>query len=532
MWSRGPWVAVGAPLVHFVKVKAGRWFAGAGTVVVLLASCAVEPGVATESADHLDAPVTTSSTTPDSEPDSTTVEPTDPADPPTTSATDPTSPTTTGRVGDLGAQLDFGDAKTPRDYDDFLAAALTDIEAWWSEQFPAVYGKPFQPLRGKIYAGYPERTSKIPGCETQRPTTYDEIAQFSAFYCQQGDFMVYDDGPDGLLAQLTGTYGQSVLGVVFAHEFGHAVQARAGILDHELPTITTEQQSDCFAGAWVAHAAADEGGVTFSDADVRSGLVAMIQVRDPVGVDQRTQGGHGSAFDRVGAFQTGFTEGLARCAQLIDDPLPLVPNIFQPGSNSDGNALFGYGKQEIVGLISTDLNQYWSSALSAQGVTVPTLTVEPVQSADEVACDQPAGSFDTGAVLCPATNQVFLDEPLAKDLYDRFGDFVVGYILGGAWSEAAQLALGSPLQGEPRHLIDDCMTGGWAQSIVPDENGTTSRGAAKIEPGDLDEAIQAALVIGDEGSADDVLGTGFEQIASFRQGVLSGLEACTSQIGG
>jgi predicted metalloprotease len=303
------------------------------------------------------------------------------------------------------------------------------------------------------------------------------------------------------------------------------------VLDRELPTIVTEQQADCFAGAWVAHATDGSGGVTFSDADVRSGLVAMIQVRDPVGVDQFTEGGHGSAFDRVGAFQTGFTEGVARCAQLIDDPLPLVPNIFRPG-DGNGNAPFGYRQDQIVGFITSDLNDFWSTALSAQGITVPALTVVPVQSAGDVACDQTAGSFDTGAVLCSSTNQVFLDEPLAKDLYNRFGDFVVGYILGGAWSEAAQLALGSPLQGEPRHLIDDCMTGGWAQSIVPDENGTTPRGVSTISPGDLDEAIQTALVISDDGSNDDVLGTGFEQIASFRQGVLNGLEACTSQIGG
>ncbi len=86
------------------------------------------------------------------------------------------------------------------------------------------------------------------------------------------------------------------------------------MLEKNLPTITTEQQADCFAGAWVAHAAHDGGPVTFSDADVRSGLVAMIQVRDPKGVDQFTEGGHGSAFDRVGAFQVGFTEGVGRVA--------------------------------------------------------------------------------------------------------------------------------------------------------------------------------------------------------------------------
>ena len=77
---------------------------------------------------------------------------------------------------------------------------------------------------------------------------------------------------------------------------------------------------------------------------MRTGLIAMIAVRDPVGIDQFSAGGHGSAFDRVGAFQVGFTEGPARCAELIDDPLPLVPNMFRPDDpDPDGNAPFGYG---------------------------------------------------------------------------------------------------------------------------------------------------------------------------------------------
>ena len=40
--------------------------------------------------------------------------------------------------------------------------------------------------------------------------------------------------------------------------------------------------------------------------DVRAGLLAMLSVRDPVGTNQFVPGGHGSAFDRVGAFQEGF----------------------------------------------------------------------------------------------------------------------------------------------------------------------------------------------------------------------------------
>ena len=40
----------------------------------------------------------------------------------------------------------------------------------------------------------------------------------------------------------------------------------------------------------------------------------MLEVRDPVGTDQFVEGGHGSAFDRVGAFQEGFVNGAAAAA--------------------------------------------------------------------------------------------------------------------------------------------------------------------------------------------------------------------------
>ncbi len=507
--------------------------------LVGVTACAGDAGVATESARRSVAAPAESSTDPDpSAPPSST----DPSSPTPTTEPAPTSPAPTDPPaapstdpapapppGDL---IDLGDAKPARDYDGFLAAALADLQRWWSELYPQLYGSPFRPLEGGVYAAYPERTDPIPGCGTSQETTYEEIRQYSAFYCQQGDFMVYDDGEEGVLYGLAGEFGASILGVVLAHEYDHAIQARVGDLDRGLPTITTEQQADCMAGAWVARAANGEAeGVTFTDAEVRTGLIAMITVRDPIGTDQFSPGGHGSAFDRVGAFQVGFTSGPERCAQLIDDPLPLVPNTFRQGAITDGNAAFGYGDEEIVGLISRDLNAFWPDALATIDATLPTLTVVPVASSDEVTCAEPSGDFAAGAVYCAASQQVFFDEPLARDLYDRFGDFVVGYMLGGAWSEAAQQALDSPLAGEERNLLDDCLTGSWVADIIPDENGATAREAAVIEPGDLDEAIQTALVIGDETSSDDILGSGFEKIASFREGVLGGIDVCNARLG-
>jgi predicted metalloprotease len=521
-------------------VTVARWLAALGVSASLLTACATDPGVATQSAQRLEPAPPSSEAPPSTEtpppPTTGSAPPAPPTSspqtspPPTTSGTPPpsTDPSTNGTPGGpLGDVIDLGDAKSPRDYDDFVRLALTDIQQWWSERFPALYGSPFEALAGGVYAAYPERTTPIPGCETDEPTPYEDIAEYSAFYCKDGDFMVYDDGEQGVLFQLAAEFGPSILGVVFAHEYGHAIQARSGVLDQDLPTITTEQQADCFAGAWVARVRRGESPlITFDDADVRNGLVAMITVRDPLGVDQFDPGGHGSAFDRVGAFQTGFTAGVERCAELVDDPLPLVPNVFRPDSNPGGNSEF----EEVLEFIPPDLQAFWDAALAAEDRTMPTLALVLVASADEVTCEDPAGAFATGALYCPATSQVFLDEPLARDLYGRFGDFVVGYLLGGAWSEAAQAAMGSTLTAEPRFLADDCLTGAWAATAIPGPDGQTERGV-RIEPGDLDEAIQTALVVGDEGASDDVLGSGFEKIASFREGVLDGLEACRERIG-
>ena len=319
-------------------------------MVYLLTACGTDPGVATELAERLvAAPPTTEGTTPsttDPSPPATDVAPpaTDVA-PPTTNVAPPTTeeapdppgpptgaPTSSVPAGSLGDRLDVGDAKPARDYDEFVRLALNDIERWWSQEYPATYGERYEPLAGGVYAAYPERTAPIPGCDTDTPTEYRDIAQYSAFYCKNGDFMVYDDGPNGVLAGLAGEFGESILGVVFAHEFGHAIQARAGTLDRDLPTIVSEQQADCFAGAWVAHVRnGGAEGLTFTDDDVRSGLVAMITVRDPIGIDQNDPGGHGSAFDRVGAFQTGFLSGAGALCRARRRPAAARTEHVPPG---------------------------------------------------------------------------------------------------------------------------------------------------------------------------------------------------------
>ena len=525
----------------------------AAVAAMLLTACGVDAGVVSLSAAPTaatDAPVqtappTTPPTTPTTEQSTETL-------PPASTSTVP-APTLPPIVQpELNVEIplenvvDFDGAKPVREYDAFLAVALTDIDQWWSRVFPEVYGEPYMALEGGVYAGYPERETGLPGCG-EPSTEYEDLSLFVAFYCEFGDFMVYDDDNGDVLAPLAEEYGPAVMGIVLAHEYGHAIQARTGALDQRLATILTEQQADCFAGAWTGHAYRGESELLrLGDADVRAGLIAMLSVRDPVGTSQFVPGGHGSAFDRVGAFQVGFADGPGRCTELLDEPLSLVPNQFRSLTDRDrgGDASYDCSDDPSPNctpaptFLADDLNEFWTAA---SGGAFPELQVLPTDDLSSLQCADARALADE-VVVCADTFVVAYHEPSVLELYSEFGDFTLGYFYGIAWAEVAQQVLESSLTGEARSLLNDCFTGAWVRDITPDANGRTTRGqdtdgdgfqdvGISSSPGDLDEAIRMAILEGDDGANVDALGTAFEKIAAIRVGALGGLSACQAELG-
>jgi predicted metalloprotease len=438
----------------------------------------------------------------------------------------------------LAEVAEVGDAKEPRPYDDFVAAALADIEEWMAEIHPEIHGEPWEPLAGGVYPSYLGRTD-IPGCG-EANTDPADVAEFVAFYCSGGDFMVYDDGPDSLLGELTDEFGASVMGVVLAHEYGHVVQDRTGDLSRNLPTILVEQQADCVAGAWVRRAAT--GGsphVVLTDLDIRGALITMVAVRDPVGTDQFESGGHGSAFDRIGAFQEGYVRGAERCAELLEDPLPLMPNQFQSTADllNDGDLPFGYDEGQIAPLIVRTLNGFWPFQLAELDAdSFAPMMLTPVDEASEITCSVQPRLVAPGLATCVADGVVFLDDGFARRLYADpivgSADFAVGYLIALAWADVAQTQLGSTLVGSERALANDCLVGAWTRDLDPQRPPRPDEGLDRgiISPGDLDEAVVAAIEIGDTSSSDDVLGTPFEKIDAFRAGVLGQIDACLDRL--
>ena len=163
---------------------------------------------------------------------------------------------------------------------------------------------------------------------------------------------------------------------------------------------------------------------------------------------------------------------------------------------------------------------------------MPTLTIAPYQGDPGDACDdRPSPSLDV-AFYCPDSGEVLVNFSLARQFYDSLRDFSVGYLLAEAWSEAAQTALGSDLDGEQRVLANDCFVGAFARSTLPNTvNPNRSTTNTTLSPGDLDEAVSTAIEVGDDRADTNDLGSPFEKIDAFRAGVLGDLAACQDRFG-
>jgi hypothetical protein len=460
------------------------------------------------------------------EPDDTTAPPS--TDPPTTPTDEMAAPSTALIDIDLADVIDLGGLDGLTADDRLLAAAISDIGDWAVSVLDGVYGIDDDPVSGGIHAGHPDRGDPLPGCGEDE-TDYEELTEYVALYCRGDDFVAVDAGEAGLLGRLVAEHGPLTIAVVIAHEFGHAIQDRIGALDLRLPTVVTEQQADCLAGAWLGRTAT--GGSTAlrtgSDA-VRAGLIALINVRDPLGVATTTPGGHGTAFDRVGAFQDGFAGGAEACAPLLDAPRDLMPNEFTSLDDylRAGNAPYDCSRdpdpdcQPSWEFLGADLDEFWSLAVD-RTVALSPLPVDTGRTGIVGECPD-AAVVDEVIAVCAGAGTVLFDESLIRPLYDEVGDFSLGYLLGAAWAEAVLGPAGPDGDPSERVLRRDYLTGVWVADITTGRRRDPRRESSVVtSPGDLDEAITTIITL-DSGVGPDAV----DRIDAFRSGVLDGPAAC------
>ena len=190
----------------------------------------------------------------------------------------------------------------PDGADQIARDALDDIVSFYSSWYPDVFGHEFRPLAGGYFSIGPGDGNKS-GC---METPDDPIIEENAFYCPGPDEIAYWRP---LLQRFADEYSDMQVGLVLAHELGHAIQAREGVFD--VRSIVAETQADCFAGVWAASVARGENPhFAYDPANLDETLLAWaLELPSEVGSDPDAQGQHGSAFDRVSALQEGYEQG-------------------------------------------------------------------------------------------------------------------------------------------------------------------------------------------------------------------------------
>jgi predicted metalloprotease len=230
----------------------------------------------------------------------------------------------------------------------------------------------------------------------------------------------------------------------------------------------------------------------------------------------------------VRAFQDGYANGALICKPYLDSPTEstLMPFMTEEDYQTGGNLPY----DDLVTLVQQSLDAFWPGLLTANGIdfTPPTLTSYPHDGPYPPCDGKTDEDYSRAAFYCESTGEVMFDGGLAIGLHDSIGDFAAGYLVAVGYADAVQTALGSTFTGAKRSLYNDCITGVWTRALFPD---VATADSGQISPGDLDEAVRAALAVGDEDDDTDRNGTAFDKIEAYRIGVLNGLEACNTDYG-
>jgi len=403
-----------------------------------------------------------------------------------------------------------------------LRLAIADLQDYWSTTLPQIYGVAYTPIPATKIIPYTS-TSKLPRCGPGK-LTYKDVAQY-AFYCNAGKFLAYDD--ENFFPQLEKKFGDFTIALTVAHEWGHAVQDQAGITG---PTIELEQQADCFAGAWVRHVA--DGGSTrlsLREGNLDTGLAGFLTFRDPPGSDPTASGAHGSAFDRVGAFQDGYDGGPQRCKDFDQDPPQLADIPFANSTDAKNGGNLPY--KEVIPATAQDLDAYWSGLLSDYQ-SVQHISAYNPDKALPVCDGQTLSRAEAvnGIAYCGSSSTIAYDRRLLPAVYARSGDFGVAVVIASEWAVAMQEL--EKVTGNPKalELQQSCFTGSWAGDVVKGGHNPDGK-LLTLSAGDLDEAIQSFLIFRDSKKISAGTGaTAFENVDAFRTGFFQGEAVCAALV--
>ncbi|PRZ43433.1 putative metalloprotease [Antricoccus suffuscus] len=394
--------------------------------------------------------------------------------------------------------------------DKLVANSLSDIFAYWKGKFEKDFGKKWKPISGGIYSYTPDQSEKIP-CIGSAKSGAD-----NAYYCPSGDLIAYDRD---FLKKLADQYGDFIVPLILAHEYGHAIQDEIG--DTGNKSIVVETQADCYAGVFVNAATKGTPHFSVTTKDLDSVLAGYLLFRDEPGGSASQAGSHGSGFDRVSAFQEGYVDGTQACLKNFNDKRTFTET---PYTSPNDAANKGNAPYSSIGGIGTDeFNLYFDEVLSKKNKKWNEIKSKQFDG-NSASCD---GKKQKQLIfLCTSDDTVYYaGTDLAKKAYENFGDYAVVQLMGIEYADAALNVLGNKAKGKDRLTKQICLTGTYAgDAFRRTAEGQATLAGNTLSAGDLDEAVAVLLGIG---SSNVVLDThemtAFDRINAFRKGVLSSI---------
>jgi predicted metalloprotease len=405
------------------------------------------------------------------------------------------------------------------DMDELGRQSISDIEQFWEARYGESFDGGFKPV-SKLISWDANGFDETEFCGEN---TYSIV---NAGYCLDDNTIGWDRGE--LLPALQQGHGEMGVVMVLAHEYGHAIQFHSGMADEKTPTLVSEQQADCLAGTYMRWVAEDHSPrFTLSTADgLNNVLAAVVGFRDPLmNIDDPEVGEdeHGSAFERVSAFQFGFTDGVPACRSIdmseIEQRRGDLP-VLLPEDHTGELPITEESVRDIIGALE----------MLFSPKSPPDVSFEPADCPD--ARPRPPVSF------CPATNTIAVDLPElevmgaqadnADDVGLATGDNTAYSVLVSRYMQAIQHERGGvTLDNAEAALRTACLTG-VATAMLSKESSTPSGNTIMLTAGDVDEAVSGILTNGLVAS--DVNGesvpSGFSRIDAFRVGVLGDQDRC------
>lgn len=406
------------------------------------------------------------------------------------------------------------------DVDKLALLSVNDIQDFWKQAYGPPLNGTFKPV--KTLVSYDSNNPRSPAvCHNK---TYQEP---NAFFTSRCDLIAWDRG--GFLPTGKRYFGDMAVPGVLAHEYGHALQQMAKLVNRRTPTLVREQQADCFAGVymfWVAEGKSPRFILSTGDG-LDHLLAGVITTRDPVmDSDEPNPDEHGSALDRVSAFQMGFITGDGACAGIDRNEIEKRRGDLPTSLRADPQGEPETGEVRIDQDTLSTLMELLGKIFAPKQ--------PPTLSYNQPGCsDAKAGP---PAAYCPNTNTISVDLPelqktaqFAGEKQHRLpqGDDTALSIVMSRYVLALQRERGLPLDTPWTALRTACLTG-VAHRQMAEPIDVPSHHKLILTAGDLDEAVSGLLI--NRMAASDVNGVsvpaGFTRIAAFREGIGSDTERC------